>query len=196
VRSTVVFAAESEKEMQEWIEAIRQVIVFVAMKSDSSARVPVGLGAMSEQGKRSSSMISTSDLQKVISSFCRRVRLCMPSCAVMRVRVRPVRCGADGVIHEQGQALGQYADKLIALRTSQSKYLAFLPAEGKLVIGLSAFFAHHTTIPHRCKYSPYHTHQFQTPLSASTACSWLSPDRRVPRATLCTCGTPPASIWL
>ena len=74
VRSTVVFAAESEKEMQEWIEAIRQVIVFVAMKSDSSARVPVGLGAMSQQGKRSSSMLSVSDLQKVISCTCRRVQ--------------------------------------------------------------------------------------------------------------------------
>ncbi len=120
--------------------------------------------------------------------------LYMPSCAVMRVRVQPVRCGADGVIHEQGQALGQYADMLIALRTSQSKYLAFVPTEGKLVIGLSTFFAHHTTFivvnTHR------NTHTFQTPLSASTACSWWNPDRRVPRATLCTCGTPPAGIWL
>ncbi len=48
-------------------------------------------------------------------------------------------------MHEQGQSLGRYADKLIALRTSHSKYLAFLPTEGKLVIGLSAFFTHHTT---------------------------------------------------
>ena len=68
--------------MQEWIEAIRQVIVFVAKKSDS-ARVPVGLGAMSEEGKRSSSMLSSPDLQKVISSF--HAYGCEAWCAVMRV---------------------------------------------------------------------------------------------------------------
>ena len=76
----------------------------------------------------------------------------------MRVRVQPVRCGADGVIHEQGQALGQYADMLIALRTSQSKYLAFVPTEGKLVIGLSTFFAHHTTFIVVNTHRNTHTH--------------------------------------
>jgi hypothetical protein len=51
------------------------------------------------------------------------------------------------MMHEQGQALGRYADKLIALRTSQSKYLAFSPTEGKLVIGLSPFFSFITSLP-------------------------------------------------
>jgi len=41
LRSTEVFAAESEKEMLEWIEAIRQVIVFMALKQEGGSQIQI-----------------------------------------------------------------------------------------------------------------------------------------------------------
>lgn len=45
LRSTEVFAADSEKEMHEWIEAIRHVITFVALKNESANRLSTSLVA-------------------------------------------------------------------------------------------------------------------------------------------------------
>jgi len=85
LRSTEVFAAESEKEMLEWIEAIRQVIVFMALKQEGGSQIQIN------------------ELVRSAST-------------------------SSGLV----QSLSHYSDKHIVLRTAQSKYLSYMPSEGKL----------------------------------------------------------------